>query len=353
MSEKNSSHPNHPIHPFEPNHTSAPTSPTRRRRARGVTLLFGMLTAVTMLASIFAPTARADQPPLGPPFGPGAKPDGSVTRYVALGDSYAALGAWVENDFTGTLPQPDRSANKPTALARFACANTPGNYPSFVAQSLGAYLVDVSCGSADTDHFYGEQFPGITPPQMEALTADTDLVTISFGGNDARVAWLIYGCLFGPVTKPFKGSSCAWFLEKPHEKRFQELPGKLDRMLRDVKRLAPNAVIIMSGYMNALDPGNNCSYFRNFAPADIAYIISWEKRVNKAVADAARRNGVISVGTNMVPGHDVCAARPDRWVGALGLDTWSLPGHPTVAGQKHMSGLIVSAYQQELQRRSK
>lgn len=352
MSETNGIHLTNSIHLTHTVHPTNSTSSSRRKRTRRITLLFGVLTAVTMVASIFAPAAHANRPPVwGPPFGP--EPDGSVTRYVAIGDSYAALGASAENRFTGDLPRPYRDYLQPMPAARMACFNTFGNYPAFVSQALGAYLIDVSCGSADTDHFYEEQFPGITPPQIEAITADTDLVTISFGGNDARVAWLLYGCTVGQVTKPFKDSACAWFLEEPQEKRFQELPGKLDRMLRDVKRLAPNAVIIMTGYMNALDPGNNCFYFRDLTPTDIAYIIRWEKRINRVVEDAARRNGVISVGTDMVPGHDVCAARSDRWVGAIGFDTSSLPGHPTVAGQKHMAELVVQAYRQELQRRNK
>ncbi|HHY07442.1 MAG TPA: SGNH/GDSL hydrolase family protein [Corynebacteriales bacterium] len=331
-------------------HVDSQKYAVEKKRFRVSKLLFGVLTALAMVASVFAPTARADAPPvLGPPFGP--EPDDSVLRYVALGDSYAALGASAENNFTGDLPRPYRNYMNPDPLSRSVCLNTFGNYPSFVAEALGAYVIDVSCASADTDHYFGEQFPGITKAQMLALTPETDLVTISFGGNDARVAWLSYGCIAGSLIADLNNSACAWFLEEPHNERFAMLPEKMDRMLQDVKHRAPNAIIILTGYMNVLDEGNMCEYFEGLYPVDVEYVVNWQKRINRIVEEAAHRNGVLAVGTDMIPGHDVCAAPADRWVGAIGFDTSSLPGHPTVAGQKHMASRVVDAYHQEKHRR--
>src|SRR5690606_26200601 len=71
------------------------------------------------------------------------------------------------------------------------CFRSTVNYPALVAQELpDAEVVDVSCSGADTTHMAGSQFTvtgGRVPPQLKALTEETDLVTLGIGGNDFEV----------------------------------------------------------------------------------------------------------------------------------------------------------------------
>ncbi len=87
-------------------------------------------------------------------------------EYVALGDSYSAG--------SGVLPV------DPTNLL---CLRSTVNYPHVIASRTGAHLKDVTCGAAQTKDFTSSQYPGVAP-QVNALDADTDLVTLTIGGND-------------------------------------------------------------------------------------------------------------------------------------------------------------------------
>src|SRR5687767_8585450 len=94
----------------------------------------------------------------------------SPLRYVALGDSYSAA--------SGVLP-PDPDAPP-------SCLRSTGNYPHVIAAATGAQLTDVTCGAAETGDFFDPQYPGVAP-QLDAVAEDTELVTMTIGGNDSGV----------------------------------------------------------------------------------------------------------------------------------------------------------------------
>src|SRR3954471_1934314 len=91
-------------------------------------------------------------------------------QYVALGDSYSAA--------SGVLP-PD-----PTAPPQ--CLRSIRNYPHVIATAIAAQLRDVSCGGADTTDYFSPQYSGV-PPQLDAVTSDTELVTQTIGGEEKHV----------------------------------------------------------------------------------------------------------------------------------------------------------------------
>src|SRR4029453_15989281 len=90
--------------------------------------------------------------------------------YVALGDSYSAA--------SGVLP--------PDPEARPWCLRSTSNYPHLIAAATGAELTDVTCGAADPSDYFPPQYQDV-PPQLDAVTADADLVTMTIGGNDSGV----------------------------------------------------------------------------------------------------------------------------------------------------------------------
>ena len=114
-------------------------------------------------------------------------------RYVALGDSFTS-GAG--------LPSTRRDAS--------TCGQSSLNYPRLVAKEIGAKLVDVSCGGATTDNGTQPQPLGAAswPPQLDAVTKSTDLVTVSLGGNDFQ--WylgVMFGCTSVAASDP-TGNPC-------------------------------------------------------------------------------------------------------------------------------------------------
>ena len=112
-----------------------------------------------------------------------ARADGPL-EYVALGDSSAA-GPLI-------LPQIDLAGPRSSL-----------NYPHIAAQQLGAGLTDVTCSGAVIPDFSGKQF-GFVPPQYDALSSTTDLVTVAIGGNDTGLVSAALSCInaLPPPARP-------------------------------------------------------------------------------------------------------------------------------------------------------
>ena len=112
-----------------------------------------------------------------------------IGRYVALGDSYTAAPYVYLTDVAQ------------------GCLRSNGNYPALLAKKLDvAQHVDVSCSGATSKDLTGRQntFRQQTvPPQLAAVTRDTDLVTLGIGGNDFG----LFGSLVGtcPISGPQGG----------------------------------------------------------------------------------------------------------------------------------------------------
>jgi hypothetical protein len=107
---------------------------------------------------------------------PGAAPL-TGRHYVASGDSFTA--DWGV-DPVATATQPSTG-----------CRQSLNDYPHQVAANLGLQLTDVSCAGALTTNMTQPQttFPDrashpAAAPQFDALTPETDIVSIGVGGND-------------------------------------------------------------------------------------------------------------------------------------------------------------------------
>src|SRR3954466_2502092 len=90
-------------------------------------------------------------------------------KYVAMGDSYSSASGVAPFDPTGV-----------------SCTRSLVNYPHDIAAATGAQLTDVTCGAAQTKDYFESQQPGVAP-QLDAVQKDTQLVTMTIGGNDSGV----------------------------------------------------------------------------------------------------------------------------------------------------------------------
>ncbi|MGH3216749.1 MAG: GDSL-type esterase/lipase family protein [Trebonia sp.] len=89
------------------------------------------------------------------------------SRYVAMGSSFAA-GPGLPSRVPGSPRQAGRST---------------GNYAHLVARELGLDLHDVTFSGATTSDLPGPSAAGLAA-QLDAVTPETSLVTITAGGND-------------------------------------------------------------------------------------------------------------------------------------------------------------------------
>lgn len=258
-------------------------------------------------------------------------PPGS--EYVALGDSYSAG--------YGLRPL--------TGLPTTACVQSARDYPHRLAARFGLALTDVTCaGATSTDVVSGHQFAGV-PPQIEALSARTRLVTLTIGGNDADLFGTAASCLalsaHGPVFSGRDAPSCASSLVRDGVDQLgvtiqsRVALGVADT-LAAVRRAAPNAVVVFLGYpaifpdaehtpakgcfRSALDLGSLTGSFPSdtfpFTDTDVAYLHDVQEQLNEVSHTAADAAGVRFVDVLAdTAGHSACAARDDRYVAGVTL----------------------------------
>lgn len=275
-----------------------------------------ILASAAAVAAVAATLAMAPTATAGP------------LNYVALGDSYSAA--------SGLFP-PDSTANP-------LCLRSTLGYPKIIAKATGANFTDATCGAATTAHMTTSQYPGV-PAQFNALRSDTDVVTLTIGGNDnmtflkAAAACGTAGMAtfgFGSPCKTMYGSRFV------NEIRTKTYPG-LVNTLNGIKARSPKARIAILDYPQILPRDNVGCYAKvPIARGDISYVNAIQDELNGAVARAAAATGVTLVKVNAASqGKDVCKAPGVRWNEPVLFGTNVL--HPNAFGEQKMAELTRAA----------
>ncbi|WP_405015890.1 SGNH/GDSL hydrolase family protein [Kitasatospora sp. NBC_00070] len=252
----------------------------------------------------------------------------SYARYVALGDSYAS-GAGV----------PDQIDT--------ACTRSSRNYPSLVSAALAPTArADVTCGGATTAHMTTTQ-TGSGGPQFDALTADTDLVTLTIGGNDIGFADIIVRCatlgLFSPNGAPCKSSYAKSGVDQLAVK-IDATAARIAATLDGIRQRSPGATVLVTGYPAILpDNGTNCFSTVSIAKGDAPWLRDTEKHLNAVIAAQAAGHGARYVDTYTPSvGHDACKPTGTRWLEPL-IASGAAPFHPNAAGEQSMATATLAA----------
>jgi lysophospholipase L1-like esterase len=271
--------------------------------------------AVAIACAVFAIAGAATQA--------AAQTTTSPLRYVALGDSYSAA--------SGVLP-PD-----PTAPPE--CLRSILNYPHVIADKIDAKLTDVTCGAAETKDFFTSQHDGV-PPQLNALTKDTQLVTMTIGGNDSGVFInTIVACGSAGLSTAGKGSPCkdrygSSFEDTIRDKTYPSLV----KALRAVRTKAPRAKVGILGYPWVMPETVGCFDKMPVAEGDVPYVHGIQATLNDAVRRAAAKTGVTYVNLNEVStGHDACKPIGVRWIEPVTQGTNAVIVHPNALGESEMA----------------
>jgi len=255
---------------------------------------------------------------VGPAAGAGA-----AVKYVALGDSYSAA--------SGVLPL-DTSAP-------LECLRSSLNYPHVLAEKLGAELTDVTCGAAETSHFSASQYPAVAP-QLDALGQDTDLVTMTIGGNDSGVfIGAILSCGSLGLVSLGQGSPCHDTFGSQFEDTIKGTTyPSLVEALNAVRDRAPKARVAILSYPWIMPEVDGCYPQMPVAKGDVPYLRSLQRTLNDAIRRAAQETGSIFVNLNGVSnGHDACQAAGTRWIEPVLLGTNRVIVHPNALGESQMA----------------
>lgn len=253
-------------------------------------------------------------------------------HYVALGDSYAA----------GPLI-PDL---EPKLVG---CARSTHNYSSDLARAMGIpTFVDMTCSGAVTDDMTEPQkVPlGTNPPQFSGLTPDTDLVTVTIGGNDIGFTSIIMTCAERSALEPL-GNPCQQHYTSTGPDRLAAAVNaaapKVATVLTGIRQHAPHSKIVVVGYLRILPATGGCWPRVPIAAGDVVYLGQIEQDLNGMLATAAKNAGATFVNAGALTGHDSCAAKAQQWVAAVIPNSPGIPIHPTEAGMSEVANLIAAA----------
>jgi lysophospholipase L1-like esterase len=173
------------------------------------------LSSLVLLAPALALTASATTVEATPP---------PPVVYDALGDSYASG--------YGVPPyQPGNNCGRSQSV--------------FAVQLDGRMRIDLddfaSCAGATVPSL-------VAGGQLEALDGETDLVTLSIGGNDIGWSRAVTACLGGTDRQ------CADTVAMIRTNITTHLPGALDSVYDQVAAGAPNADVFVTGYPRLFSP---------------------------------------------------------------------------------------------------
>jgi hypothetical protein len=268
-------------------------------------------------AGVFGPPGAA-----GPP------------HYVSLGDSYTAA------------PLVPAETGSPAG-----CLRSTHSYPFLVAAGTGAAaFTDVSCQGATTANMtHPQSVPlGTNPPQDNALSVGTTLVTLQVGGNNIGFSDIIIHCTTLSLTNPF-GSPCkdhytSGGTDKLRAKINAAAP-KVGAALQAIHADAPNARVFLVGYPAILpNSGSGCWPLVPIAFGDVPYLRGVEKALNSMLATVAAANNARFVDTYTASiGHDVCQAPGTKWVEGLIPTSPAAPFHPNQLGEQGMARQVLAA----------
>jgi lysophospholipase L1-like esterase len=248
-----------------------------------------------------------------------------TSPYVALGDSYSSAAGVAP--FVVDAP--------PT------CSRSLLNYAhDLAARTMPSSFTDVTCGGAKTADFFTSQAPGV-PAQLDAVTKDTRLVTMTIGGNDENVfADSFFGCAMISATD-ILGNPCqqkygSSFTDKIVNQTYPNLVSALTA----VRKKAPAATVVILGYPQILPNIGELSCYRSMpiAMGDVPWLNHEQDVLNAVVSQAAQQTGARFIDMAAASaGHDACQPAGQRWIEPAVGPINAAPVHPNANGEAAMA----------------
>ena len=249
--------------------------------------------------------------------------------YVALGDSFAA-GPLVPN------------------TVHLGCMRSDHNYPRLLGARLGvSTLRDVTCSGADTRDltspqplsFLGEDLPP-APPQLDALSADTTLVTITIGGNDTGLIGVAESCV---NVLPFQTPCVRRYVTGGVDQiaaRIDAFAPAMAAAVQGIRARAPMARIVVTGYGLYIQR-NGCWPAVPVYPADANWLQGLVDRLNGVIRAQALANGAEYVDLRTPSaGHDACRSAGSKWIEGFVPVNVAAPLHPNARGEAAYAQII-------------
>jgi lysophospholipase L1-like esterase len=252
--------------------------------------------------------------------------------YVALGSSFAA-GPGIE------------------PIVDVGAARSSRNYAHQVAEALSLRLVDVTCSGATTQDILSARQrtrAGSVPPQIDAVTADARLVTVTVGGNDlGYIGSLVRGSMLSVVLPRIMPRPLADRLRDRVDYgsvlRSAEVADSLVDVVDAVRTRAPRARVVLVDYLTVLGTDAHSTADMPLRQADVDRVTATAAGLAAAFARAAQVSGAdLVLASAAGAGHGVGSAQP--WVSGFRFRQLrrSAPYHPTLAGMTAVADLLLA-----------
>lgn len=222
---------------------------------------------------------------------------GPTTRYVAMGDSFSSgLGA---------------------PNAGLDCGRSPQGYPTLWAQAHGiSTFTDVTCGGAVTDDVLATQISG--------LNTQTEVVTITIGGNDAAWGDKVSTCMLS-------GDAACTDVVNKGVADLPAIAAKVDNTYAAIRAAAPNATVYVLGYPLLFEETAGCTAWLVPNQYQRKEINRFGNALNQTLANRAANAGFPFVPAQpFFAGHAVCSTTP--WIHPV--VNLPAPLHPTADGYR-------------------
>lgn len=233
-----------------------------------------------------------------------------VQHYVALGDGFAAA------PFAGeTLPAK-------------GCLRSDVNYPTLVAAEVDAQeLEDVTCLFATTAGVTRSHTPvrgkkGPVPAQIESVTAETDLITLTIGLNDRDFMQRLFDICIDDCDET----------DGVHPDELVQDLAQIGVSVREtvqaVTKRAPDARLYVIGYPPLLPRSDKCDAMPDLTQNEVDGINAALVQLNGHLRAAAlESDGDFVDVAEIARGHDMCADEP--WIQGDVIESGQVPRfHP-------------------------
>jgi GDSL-like lipase/acylhydrolase family protein len=250
--------------------------------------------------------------------------------WVGLGDSYAA----------GPLI-PSQSLNP------LGCLRSSRNYAHIAAANRGMSLADVSCSGAKTTHMTASQSTdaGTNPPQFNALSAQTKVVSLQIGGNDIGFTEILQNCVtYNPFAHPCQDRYGTGANDQINARIAATAP-KVAAAIQGIHQRSPSAKVLVVNYAAILpESGRGCWPQVPLAYADVPYLRAKQKALNAMLQAAAAGNAATYVDDYTASiGKDACRSSGVRWVEPLVPGNAAAPFHPNARGEAGVAAVVTAA----------
>jgi lysophospholipase L1-like esterase len=218
--------------------------------------------------------------------------------YVALGDSYSSgVGA-------GPYLSGGCSRSNNSYAAQWAASHAVSSF-GFAA-----------CGGAVTGD--------VVSMQLASVNANTDLVTITIGGNDVGFGDTMVNCTIG------SDSACINSVNQGITATNTTLPAKLDTTYAAIRAKAPSARVVVLGYPRLISPTGSCGLF-NLSTAKRTALNNGADILSGVIGARAAAAGFTYLDARgPFDGHGACGS--SAWINRFNLFAIGDSYHPNAAG---------------------